>query len=157
MVGEVNGWFSHPSKKPFPFPLKGITVPTKQLGTPPFSVHSYGTTWLRKSANTTRTAWASFFFLFFLSRSNDDLHFLHTQNCCRINPHGATVSFTLLGTPVFPHMRRVKYGVFKNVQKILKIKLKSFSWCQKMQNSPLFTNLKERKGKKENTTKTKLF
>ncbi len=54
---------------------------------------------------------------------DDDLHFLHTQNCCRINPHGATVSFTLLCTPVFP---RVKYGVFKNLQKILIIKIKSF-------------------------------
>jgi hypothetical protein len=81
------------------------------------------------------------FFLYFLSRSNDDLHFLPTQNCCRINPHGATVSFTLLGTPVFPHMRLVKYGVFKNIQKILKFKLKSFSWYQKMQNSSLFTNI----------------
>jgi hypothetical protein len=40
-----------------------------------------------------------------------------------------------------PHMRRVKYGVFKNIQKILKIKLKSISWCQKMQNSSLFTNI----------------
>jgi hypothetical protein len=29
--------------------------------TPIFSVHSYGTTCLRKSANTTRTAWARFF------------------------------------------------------------------------------------------------
>jgi hypothetical protein len=38
-------------------------------------------------------------------------------------------------------MRRVKYGVFKNIQKILKIKLKSFSWCQKMKNSSLFTNI----------------
>jgi hypothetical protein len=81
------------------------------------------------------------FFVFFLSRSNDDLHFLHKQNCCRIIPHGATVSFTLWGPPVFPHMRRVKYGVFKNIQKILKIKLKSFSWCQKIQNSSLFTNI----------------
>jgi hypothetical protein len=51
---------------------------------------------------------------FFLSRSNDDLHFLHTQSC---------------RFPIFPHMRRVKYGVFKNRQKILKIKLKSFSLC----------------------------
>jgi hypothetical protein len=32
--------------------------------TPLFSVHSYGTTCLRKSANTTRTAWARFFFFF---------------------------------------------------------------------------------------------
>jgi hypothetical protein len=109
--------------------------------TPLFSVHSYGTTCLRKSANTTRKAWARFFFLFFLSISNDDLHFLHTQNCRRINPHGATVSFTLLGTPVFPHMRRVNYGVFNNIQKILKIKIKSLSWCQKMQNSSLYTNI----------------
>jgi hypothetical protein len=70
-----------------------------------------------------------------------NLHFLHTLNCCRINPHGATVSFTLLGTPVFPHVRRVKYGVFKNILKILKIKLKSFSWCKKIQTSSLFTNI----------------
>jgi hypothetical protein len=41
-------------------------------------------------------------FLFFLSRFNDDLHYLHTQYCRRINPHGATVSFTLLSTPRFP-------------------------------------------------------
>jgi hypothetical protein len=39
-------------------------------------------------------------------------------------------------------MRRVKYGVFQNLQKILKIKLKSFSLCQKMQNSSLYTNIK---------------
>ncbi len=44
-------------------------------------------------------------------------------------------------TPFSPHMRRVKYGIFKNIQKILKIKLKSFSWCQKMQNSSLYTNI----------------
>jgi hypothetical protein len=81
------------------------------------------------------------FFSFFLSRSNDDLHFLHTQNYCRINPHGATVSFTLLGIPVFPQMRCVKYGIFKNLQKIQKIKLKSFSLCQKMHNSSLLYSL----------------
>ncbi len=81
------------------------------------------------------------FFYFFLSRSNDDPHFLPKQNCRRINPHGATVSFTLLGTPVFPHIRRVNYGVFKNIQKILKIKIKYLSWCQKMQNSSLYTNI----------------
>ncbi len=81
------------------------------------------------------------FFLLFLSRSNNDLHFLRTQNCCRINPHGATVSFIYQVHPVFPHMRRVKYGIFKNIQKILKIKLKSFFLCQKMQNSSLFTNI----------------
>jgi hypothetical protein len=39
-------------------------------------------------------------------------------------------------------MRRVKYGVFQNLQKILKIKLKSFSLCQKMQNSSLYANIK---------------
>jgi hypothetical protein len=51
------------------------------------------------------------------------------------------VSFTLLGTPIFPHKRRVKYGVFKNLQKTLKIKLKFLSLCQKMQNYSLFTNI----------------
>jgi hypothetical protein len=35
-------------------------------------------------------------------------------------------------------MRRVKYGVFKNIQKILKTKLKYFSLCQKMHNSSLY-------------------
>jgi hypothetical protein len=87
--------------------------------------------------------WLHFFFLFFLSRSHDDLHFLHTQSCCRINPYGATVSLTLLGVLVFPRLRRFKYGVFKNIQKILKIKLKSLSWCKKLQISLLFTNLKK--------------
>jgi hypothetical protein len=42
------------------------------------------------------------FFLFFLILSNNNLHFLRTQSCCMINPHGSTVSFTLLGTPRFP-------------------------------------------------------
>jgi adenine specific DNA methylase Mod len=40
-------------------------------------------------------------------------------------------------------MRRVKYGVFKNIQKILKIKLKSFSWCQKIQNDLQQNQLRE--------------
>ncbi len=40
-----------------------LTVPTKLFDTTPlFSVHSYGTTCLTKSANTHRTAWARFIF-----------------------------------------------------------------------------------------------
>ena len=42
---------------------------------------------------------------------------------CVIWDHYTTVSFSLLGTPVFSHMRRVKYGFFKNRKKILRNKI----------------------------------
>ena len=90
--------------------------------TPIFSVHSYGTTCPRKNAITLEPLGLDFF-LFSLSRSNDDLHFFYTWSCRRINPHGATVSFSLLGTPVFPHKRHVKTGYFKNRKKILRNKI----------------------------------
>jgi hypothetical protein len=113
------------------------TVPTKLLGTPPFFQCILMALRVSEKVQILPERHGLDFFIFFLSRCNDDLHFLHTKNCRRINPKGATVSFTLLGTPVFPHMHRVKYGVFKNIQKILNLylKLKSFSLCQKMQNS----------------------
>jgi hypothetical protein len=89
------------------------TVRTKLLGTPPFFSALLCTTCLRKNA-ITWTAWTRFFSFFPWVELNDDLHFVYTWSLRKINPHGATVSFTLLGTPVFPHMHRVKCGVFKN-------------------------------------------
>jgi hypothetical protein len=53
--------------------------------TPLFSVHSYGTTCLRKSANTTRKAWARFFFFF----SWVDLMMIHI-----FYPHKIVVGLT---------------------------------------------------------------
>ena len=81
-------------------------------------MHSYGTTCPRKNAITLEPLGLDFF-LFSLSRSNDDLHFFYTWSCRRINPHGATVSFSLLGTLTFPHMCHVKTGFFKNRKKYL--------------------------------------
>jgi hypothetical protein len=63
--------------------LLGTIVPiystnqTIRYTPPPFSVHSYGTTCLRKNAITLEPLRLDFF-PFSLSRSNDDLHFLHT-------------------------------------------------------------------------------
>jgi hypothetical protein len=64
---------------------------------PLFSVHYYGTTCLRKSANTTRTAWARFFFFF----SWVDLMMIYI-----FDTHKAVVGLT----PMVLHYRSQEYS-----------------------------------------------